>query len=124
MPPRTVSQLDLANLKADITEEQMRIRHEQRAEFATKLLIVDTLSVEQKLTNQTIQTMQKTLDTHQEYTKGEFEALRKDMKESNQSIHSKLDQFIETANKTFVKTTELDPIKKKQEEHDKIFSTV
>lgn len=41
------------------------------------------------------QTMQKALDTHQEYTKGEFQALRKEMKESNQSIHDKLDKFIE-----------------------------
>jgi L-lactate utilization protein LutB len=94
MPPRTISQLDLANLKADITEEQMRIRHEQRTEFATKLLIVDNLSVEQKLTNQTIQVMQKTLDTHQEYTKSEFQDLRKEMRESNKEILSRLDKMV------------------------------
>lgn len=123
MPPRTtVTPLDLANLKADITDEQMRIRHDQRAELSTKLLIVDNLSVEQKLTNQTIQTMQKTLDTHQEYTKIEFQALRKDMKDWNQAIHDKLDKFIEWANNQFIREEDLTPIREKQKTHDEIIS--
>lgn len=70
------------------------------------------------------QTMQKALDTHQEYTKGEFQALRKEMKESNSSIHDKLDKFIEWANKQFVREEELEPIREKQATHDAIIAWV
>lgn len=70
------------------------------------------------------QTMQKALDTHQEYTKGEFQALRKEMKESNQSIHDKLDKFIEWAYKEFVKEEELTPIREKQKTHDDIIARI
>ncbi|RTL04008.1 hypothetical protein EKK58_11680 [Candidatus Dependentiae bacterium] len=58
-------------------------------------------------------TMNEKLEQHQNYTKLEFN-----------SLHAKFDKFIETADKTFVKATELEPIKEKQKEHDKIFSTV
>lgn len=44
-------------------------------------------------------TMNEQLEQHQDYTKGEFQWLRKDMKEFNQAIHDKLDKFIEVANK-------------------------
>jgi hypothetical protein len=45
--------------------------------------------------------MQKALDTHQEYTKGEFQGLRKDMKDWNQTIHDKLDKFIDKVDKNY-----------------------
>ena len=70
------------------------------------------------------QTMQKALDTHQEFTKWEFQSLRKEMKESNESIHDKLDKFIEWANKQFVREEELIPIKEKQKTHDDIIARI
>lgn len=70
------------------------------------------------------QTMQKALDTHQEYTRGEFQALRKEMKDSNASIHDKLDKFIEWANNQFVREEELTPIREKQATHDAIISRI
>lgn len=45
--------------------------------------------------------MNERLEAHQEYTKNEFQWLRKDMKDGNQAIHDKLDKFIDMATKTF-----------------------
>ena len=96
MVQKAVTHLDLANLKNQITEEQMKIRHEQRNEFWEKLFTLDELNSEKKVNNLIMKNMQESIDR-----------IEKMLQDLTKSIPS-----------TYVSKDELLPIKEKQKSHD------
>ena len=97
---KAVTHLDLANLENKITEQQTKIRHDQRNEFWEKLFIVDELKTESKVNNLIMVNMQKDIE----------------------EIKVMLKEIVKSLPTTYVSKEELIPIKEKQKSHDEIIS--
>lgn len=69
-------------------------------------------------------TMEKALADHQISTKSEFDALRAENKEMDRAIHSKLDKFIDTCEKTFATKQEHKINQERIDKHDAIISRI
>jgi len=93
---KAVTHLDLANLENKITEQQTKIRHDQRNEFWEKLFIVDELKTESKVNNLIMVNMQKDIE----------------------EIKVMLKEIVKSLPTTYVSKDELIPIKEKQKSHD------
>lgn len=102
MAVKAVTHLDLANLENKITEQQTKIRHDQRSEFWEKLFIVDELKTESKVNTLIMVNMQK-----------DIEEIKTMLKELTKSLPN-----------TYVSKDELSPIREKQKLHDEIISRV
>lgn len=102
MVQKAVTHLDLANLENKITEQQTKIRHDQRNEFWEKLFIVDELKTESKVNNLIMVNMQKDIE----------------------EIKVMLKEIVKSLPTTYVSKEELIPIKEKQKSHDEIISRV
>ena len=102
MVQKVVTHLDLANLENKITEQQTKIRHDQRNEFWEKLFIVDELKTESKVNNLIMVNMQKDIE----------------------EIKVMLKEIVKSLPATYVSKEELIPIKEKQKTHDEIISRV
>ena len=96
MATKAVTHLDLANLENKITEQQTKIRHEQRNEFWEKLFIVDELKTDSKVNNLIMKNMQESIDR----------------------IEKMLENLTKSIPSTYVSKDELLPIKEKQKSHD------
>lgn len=99
---KAVTHLDLANLENKITEQQTKIRHDQRNEFWEKLFIVDELKTESKVNNLIMVNMQKDIE----------------------EIKVMLKEIVKSLPTTYVSKEELVPIKEKQKSHDEIISRI
>lgn len=95
MAEKAVTHLDLSNLKNQITEEQMKIRHDQRNEIWQKLFIVDELKTEQQLTNQSMKSMQEDIKEIKAMIKEWFASLPNTYatKEDHKANKEKLEQL-------------------------------
>ncbi len=102
MVQKVVTHLDLANLENKITEQQTKIRHDQRNEFWEKLFIVDELKTESKVNNLIMVNMQKDIE----------------------EIKVMLKEIVKSLPTTYVSKEELIPIKEKQKSHDEIISRI
>lgn len=102
MVQKAVTHLDLANLENKITEQQTKIRHDQRNEFWEKLFIVDELKTESKVNNLIMVNMQKDIE----------------------EIKVMLKEIVKSLPTTYVSKEELIPIKEKQKSHDEIISRI
>lgn len=102
MVQKSVTHLDLANLENKITEQQTKIRHDQRNEFWEKLFIVDELKTESKVNNLIMVNMQKDIE----------------------EIKVMLKEIVKSLPTTYVSKEELVPIKEKQKSHDEIISRI
>lgn len=102
MVQKAVTHLDLANLENKITEQQTKIRHDQRNEFWEKLFIVDELKTESKVNNLIMVNMQKDIE----------------------EIKVMLKEIVKSLPSTYVSKDELLPIKEKQKSHDEIISRI
>ena len=102
MVQKAVTHLDLANLENKITEQQTKIRHDQRNEFWEKLFIVDELKTESKVNNLIMVNMQKDIE----------------------EIKVMLKEIVKSLPTTYVSKDELLPIKEKQKSHDEIISRI
>ena len=91
MVQKVVTHLDLANLENKITEQQTKIRHDQRNEFWEKLFIVDELKTESKVNNLIMVNMQKDIE----------------------EIKVMLKEIVKSLPTTYVSKEELIPIKEK-----------
>ena len=96
MVTKAVTHLDLANLENKITEQQTKIRHDQRSEFWEKLFIVDELKTESKVNTLIMVNMQKDIE----------------------EIKIMLKEIVKSLPTTYVSKEELIPIKEKQKSHD------
>lgn len=99
---KAITHLDLANLENKITEQQTKIRHDQRNEFWEKLFIVDELKTESKVNNLIMVNMQKDIE----------------------EIKVMLKEIVKSLPTTYVSKDELLPIKEKQKSHDEIISRI
>ena len=102
MVQKAITHLDLANLENKITEQQTKIRHDQRNEFWEKLFIVDELKTESKVNNLIMVNMQKDIE----------------------EIKVMLKEIVKSLPTTYVSKEELIPIKEKQKSHDEIISRI
>ena len=77
---KAVTHLDLANLENKITEQQTKIRHDQRNEFWEKLFIVDELKTDSALSKQSLQSMTTSIEKLEEVVKDWFQEIKDEFK--------------------------------------------
>ena len=91
---KAVTHLDLANLENKITEQQTKIRHDQRNEFWEKLFIVDELKTDSALSKQSLQSMTTSIEKLEEVVKEWFKEIKDEFKTMHTVFATKEEHLI------------------------------